>query len=330
VSDFSASLAFVRDAMAALPAALASALECALPVLDARPRSVLTTGIGASEGPARVLAAALAEAGIAARFCPMSCFVSSAPVADLLVVFSQGLSPNARLALAGAQRSATCWLVTSVDPAASPPAKRQQLAAFCERGFVPIVVPPLAEAGTLVRLVGPTVAMLAALRLSAHLLGDAARGARLGAAPSTYRPRAALAPLDHAPLALVTIGTPGEQAYAHRWKLLESLLRGDPPVWDVLQFAHGPLQTFHDQRLNLLVLETGAGSALLERLTRTLNPERHRVIHVPSAGTGELAFFEHAATIDALLLATLEAAPRDLFDWPARGGDGPLYGLGAP
>lgn len=330
MSDFSASLRLVRDSIDVLPAALAGALECSLPALPVRPRSVLTSGIGASEGPARVLAATLAEEGLAARFCPISRFAAAQPTAELLVLFSQGLCPNARLALAGAERCAARWLVTSVDPAASPAAKREQLAAFCERGFVPVVVPPLAEAATLVRLVGPTVAMLAALRVAAHLLGDAGRGARLGGAPAAYRAREALAPLDLAPLALVTIGTPAEQAHAHRWKLLEGLLRGDPPVWDVLQFAHGPLQTFHRRRLNLLVLETGAGSALLERFERTLDAEHQRVLHVPSTHRDELAFFEHAAAIDALLLATLEAAPRDLFDWPARGGDGPLYGLDAP
>jgi hypothetical protein len=330
MSQYAASLAFVRSSIATLPAALASALQSQLPALEARPRSVLTTGIGASEGPARVLAATLAEAGWAARFCAMSCFAGAAPAAELLVVFSQGLSPNARLALAGAERSALRWLVTSVDAAASLPAKRQQLAAFCERGFVPIVMPPLAEPNTLVRLVGPTVAMLAAMRLAAHLLGDRAGAARLGAAPAAYRTSQERGPLDRAPLALLTIGTPAEQAHAHRWKLLESLLRGDPPVWDVLQFAHGPLQAFHAHPLNLLVLETGAGSPLLQRLTRTLDPTRQRVIHLPSTQRDELAFFEHAAAIDALLLATLEAAPRDLFDWPARGGDGPLYGLDAP
>jgi hypothetical protein len=97
----------------------------------------------------------------------------------------------------------------------------------------------------------------------------------------------------------------------------------------VLQFAHGPLQTFYGQRLTLLVLEAGSGSPLLGRLARTLDAERHRILHLPSTRADELAFFEHAAAIDGLLLATLEAAPRDLFDWPARDGDGPLYGLGA-
>lgn len=234
MNNFTASLAYVRNAMVGMPEALAQALHSPLPALTAPPRSIVTSGIGASEGPARVLAAVLAEAGMAARFCAMSRFATAPPTAELLVVFSQGLSPNARLALDGAHRCAARWLVTSVDPACSSPAKRELLRAFAERGFVPFVVPPKTEQDTLVRFIGPTVATLAALRLAALLLGDRARAERLAGAPRAYGACAEAAPLDDSPLALVTIGTSAEQAYAHRWKLLEALLRGDPPVWDVL------------------------------------------------------------------------------------------------
>ena len=201
---------------------------------------------------------------------------------------------------------------------------------FTERGFIPIVVPPSVEHGTLVRLIGPTVATLAALRVAALLLADAPLRERIRDAPNAYRCGVSHAPLGEQALAIVTVGVSSESANAHRWKLLEALLSCDPPVWDVLQFAHGPLQAFHERRLTLLVLERGHGSPLVARLEATLNPELHRVIHVASEHDDELAFFEHAAAIDGLLLASLEARPRDLFDWPARHGDAPLYGVGGP
>jgi hypothetical protein len=134
--------------------------------------------------------------------------------------------------------------------------------------------------------------------------------------------------LDDAPIALVSVGMQPEWVQAHRWKLLETLLRGDPPVWEALQFAHGPLQSCYEQRLQLLVFEAGGASPLVGCLARTLHPGRHRLLRLSSTLPAPLAFFEHAATLDALLLTAVADTGRDLFEWPARDGDGPLYDLG--
>src|SRR5690242_21804287 len=88
--------AMLRDAAAAAVAAPALGL--------AGIRRVVTTGVGGSAGHARVLAYLLAEhVGCDARFRPLGAFAEPVPrdsCDDLLVVVSQGLSPNARLALA--------------------------------------------------------------------------------------------------------------------------------------------------------------------------------------------------------------------------------------
>jgi hypothetical protein len=322
MNDLSSSLAYVRDAMAALPNALSEALAAPLPRLDAAPACVVTTGIGGSEGPARWLAELLATRGVSAHFRPLSSFVDETPRAcDLLISFSQGLSPNARLVLGPSERFRTRWLVTSLG------AGDERLAPFSERGFVPIVIPPRRESGTLVRLLGPTVATLTSLRLAAQLTGDAELTARIPQASSAYLTRSTPKALAGA-LAIVTVGVDAAAAHGHRWKLLEALREGDPPVWDILQFAHGPLQSFYGRPLTLLVLERGAGSPLLPRLESIVDQNHHRIVHIPSAHDSELAFFEHAAALDGAILATLEHSPRDMFDWPARGADGPLYGFG--
>ena len=67
--------------------------------LCTRSRYVVTGG-GLSEGPARVLVALLRGAGRDARFVPQSAFVDWTEPPDeqcALVLFSQGLAPNARL-----------------------------------------------------------------------------------------------------------------------------------------------------------------------------------------------------------------------------------------
>jgi creatinine amidohydrolase len=346
-------LSYVRAAIEAVPSALSRALECPLPRLARAPRSVVTSGVGASEGPARILAAQLLEAGMVARFVPVSQFSSRAPAADLLVLFSQGLSPNARLALGKEHAFAARWLVTSVGSAqggAKSP-EHALLATLAARGITPIVVPPADEPQALARFTGPTVAALSALRLAALLSADRALAMRLADAPAAYAsfcshadprastfcshadprastPRAQTAQLT-APLALVTAGALAESAYAQRWKLLEALLGDDPPVWDVLQFAHGPLQASFAKRFTLLVLEGVGQGELVERLARTLAGTQHRLLRLAASLPAPLSFFQHTAQLDALLSAQLEATPRDLFDWPGRHGDAPLYGLGA-
>src|SRR5690606_37822450 len=102
-----------------------------------------------SEAPARILAEALLERGLPARFVSLSEFALDSPSGDSLVVFSQGLSPNAHLPLAAGERFARRYVVTSVEPSA-----RDALEPFITAGFTPIIAPPREEKGLLVRLVG--------------------------------------------------------------------------------------------------------------------------------------------------------------------------------
>ncbi len=109
------SLALVAEARRALPDALARTLAVALPERPSDLARVVTTGIGASEGPARLLAQLLVENGLAARFHAASRFGGDTPHGDLLVVFSQGLSPNVLGALRCGERFRHVWLVTGLD-----------------------------------------------------------------------------------------------------------------------------------------------------------------------------------------------------------------------
>ena len=110
----------LADRVAALPSAIASAISDPLPsAVTLLPGPFAVTGAGGSEGPARILSDRLARAGIASRFVPLSSFVASSPPVtsdDRLVIVSQGLSPNARLALAHRHRVARCVVLTATRP----------------------------------------------------------------------------------------------------------------------------------------------------------------------------------------------------------------------
>lgn len=317
-----------------LPRALEQALQAALPARPDRLGSVITTGIGASEPPARLLASLLVEGGVLARFCATSAFTRSEPPrGDLLVSFSQGLSPNALLPLSEPEGFRARWLVTSVGGSTPAAHKRNQRARLEAEGVAVVCLPPVDEPAWLVRIAGPTVAALGAFRLAAHLLGDADLLGQIEAAPDAYA-RGCIAPGDvgsplptRKPLGLITLGAPPESALAHRCKLMEALLVPEPPVWDVLQFAHGPLQAHFGAPLTLLTLEGPGDDALQRRLAATLAPGRHTLRRLIAPAAGPTLWFHHAAAIDQLLVSSLRAEPRDLYHWPGQRCDGPLYDL---
>jgi hypothetical protein len=276
-----------------------------------------TTGIGGSEAPARLLAEALLSRGVPARFLPLSTFALDPPSGESLVVFSQGLSPNARLSIAAAPRFARRYVVTSVAPRGG-----NALDAFLSAGFAPIVAPPREERGLLVRVVGPAVAALVALRWG----GVEITGAEAAAA---YRRGRARPGVDLEPSALVLAGVSSEGAHLFRWRVLETLLIGDLPTWDVLQIAHGPLQSFHEGPFALLAFESERSAMLVDRLAAALSPERHRMHRLRAeAPSTACALFELVGALDACLLATLRARPRELRLTRFAGIDAPLYGLG--
>jgi len=288
------------------------------------------------------MALLLRRHGILAEFAPVSAFVGEPPAADVCVVVTQALSPNARLALARQHAYAHTVLVTTQT------AKTNAIVASAEAsGVVVVSHGPPEEDGLLLRVVGPACASAAVVSLSLHLvrasggprselawadhLGDVASaidgaGARAAAALAGRNPRALL---DVA--GFVAAGEDGALFDGFRHKVLEGLGRSQPPLWDTCGVAHGPLQSFYDRRATVISLER-AGSPtngeLVARLERVLDSGRHTLIRLGSALPGPLALFDLDAQLDHLIVAALRAAPRDLANWPGKGRDEPLYGLG--
>jgi len=309
-------------------------------------RRIVVTGGGASEGPARYLAALLRNTmALRAGFLPTSAFI--APIAhhssdDILIVFSQGISPNARLALRQAPRFGHVVLFTGIYPEGRSPEAR--LVSELRQGGASVhVLPPEDESGLLIRVLGPATATLAGVLFAkcvAESLGRPWADDKLPTLPdhlATARTRSADAangleadwPLR--PWALVTAGDFADLCEGLRWKWMTALYSPAPPVWDVLQVAHGPLQHFYTEPMTLVALERNNGgddARLFDRLEKVLVPGRHRLVRLRSEFGGPTATLDHDAQCNWLLLRTLEARPVDLSSWPGRGLDGPLYELG--
>jgi fructoselysine-6-P-deglycase FrlB-like protein len=335
-------LGLLRDRCADVPAVLRAALAVPLPPLDAVARRTrwVVTGAGASEGPARVFAALLRRhLHACAAFVPLSAFAPDrrADLTDpaaVLVVVSQGLAPNARLALARAPSFAACVLVTACPELPAVVAAR-------ELGALVVAHPPGPEGGLLLRVQGPAAATMILLRVV-----DALAAARGDVAPFEGHLDAAVddlpddaCALDERAAALAAQGQvaivtcdPGlEIAHGLRWKWLEGPATCDPPCWDALQMVHGPLQHVIERPRLLLALEPDGdpgASDLLDRVASIVGPS-HPMLRLRARAAGVTGFFDYDVRCNRLVCAVLERCPRDLVRWPGYGRDAALYGLGA-
>ncbi len=354
-----ASIALLHERIRSLDALLQQTLDSWSWPVSLQQGPVICSGAGGSEGPARYLAARLAGQGRAARFLPLTAFeqaagtVHRAAAKGSLVVFSQGLSRNARIALARHAEYHQTVVLSALEPAAEPNTAnrpgaadqepRRYLRQLMTRGVQLVRHAPAQESGLLVRVVGPAIATLLAELLSAPPTQRDAVIAQCRRALTARKQLSHLMTNAEAPtppwlaaakdwnsaphhLALLTIGD--YQPYAHglRWKLLEGLGDRDPSVWDALQFAHGPLQAIYPQDASLLLLTNQQRpGGLAARLAAVLNPQRHPLRTLHATMPQPLSWFEHDAMLNELLLAALQQQPRDLANWPAKGNDAPLY-----
>jgi creatinine amidohydrolase len=257
-----------------LPAAVARTAARALAPLglgDRPVRRVVATGVGSSTAHAALLVHELRRAGRDAIVVPFSAFLAPPTAApdDVLVVFSQGCSPNARLALDTPERWRRIVLVTAVTDA-------QQLAPLRSAGVVVQTIDGANEFGTLVRVVGPMAGYVMALRLAQSLGGLVAPDFDGLTEPfATVVPPALGADQLAAPLAFVTSGTYADVVQNLQYKIMEGLLLPMPPVWDVLHLAHGPFQERLPGAATFMALtrpDAPGEAALLDRFASMLDP----------------------------------------------------------
>jgi hypothetical protein len=320
---------------------------CLPTAAETRPAGPLVvTGIGGSEGAATLLALAASRRGLSARFEPLSAFVQPATLAGhTLVIISQGLCPNVSLALAARPAFTRTILITCLDPTIDDEAGRT-VRELQRSGVVLVTTGAEREPDLLVRIGGPVAASVVALRLAEAWATTGGGGS--GSVPSVdvgslavdeaialarRAVRGLASRWSEGDLSIVTFGESPALAHGLGWTLLEGCLGHVPGVWDVLSIAHGPFQSLFERRATFLAL-CRRGSArdadLLDRLRAMLHPERHQTLVLYGTLPGEGCAIEHQAAVNAVLAEAVGTRPRiDLLEWPGKGRDEPLYGLGA-
>jgi len=349
----------VRSRVAEAAALVAEALGSGAPACawrGALPRAVATTGIGSSEAHARHLARLVeTHARLPARYVDTGRLAGGPPAdarEDALVVFSQGLSPNARFALGDAAAWGHVLLVTGLPRPGAPgfaalSDERQRWLHHLEGvGGEQIVLPCGAESGTLTRFQGPRLGYLVAwsivralarqtglepdvLPLDAPALVAALEGASGRAVASlsgVASPQAFFAP--DRPLVLVASEGYGELASHLALKIAEGTLRTAPPLVDALSFAHGPLQGVFGRPASVAYLGRSASeadAAWRARVAAAVDAERNDLLVLDAQLASPFCVLEHEAMLDALLLAWLETSDIDPSRWPGREHEAVLY-----
>lgn len=325
--DWRAGHALLTKRAQEIPTAVHRTATRALPPLalgSAPVRRVVATGVGSSAAHATLLAYGLSAAGGDATTVPLSTFFRPPRPArdEVLVVFSQGLSPNAQLALADPASWRRIVLVTAVTEA-------RRLDPLRAVGIAIHTIDGEHEFGTLVRLIGPLTGYVAALQLIEALGGAPAPSPAALVDACTARPDPPC-DLTARPLAFVASETYGGLLQNLQYKLLEGLFTPLPPVWDVLHFAHGPYQQHAQQPATFIALtrpDAAGEAAALDRMASMLDPALHELVRVPARAAAPLALLEHETWLNGVLLDAIAARGIDQQRWPGHGADAPLYTL---
>ncbi len=335
--------------LAQIPSVLSRMLAEPMPPLQPatlESRRFIVTGTGSSEAHARYLGTLFnLHTDRTACYLPLSGFSAyhrEAFTGKTLVIFSQGVSPNAQHALRRHREFARAVLFSATTPevaaAAGKPDRAALLREFVDAGGEIVVFPLAEEYTTLIRFVGPMAGYLAGLRFVAQFAGCRFRLP----APGDLLPLLGTEPpndlrdamLDRPEIFargfnLVCAAPISEFAQNLACKFMEGVFWPCPLVSDFLQFAHGPFQQMaaHPRPVVILQGDSPLEAELVERSLRMLD-EAGLVAFVVRVNAPPLySIFGFEAAFNRLVFALMERLGTDQVNWPGKGRDDRLYGF---
>jgi len=335
--------------LAQIPAVLAQML--ARPPAPLQPATLaathfIVTGTGSSEAHARYLAMLLnLHTRRTASYLPLSGFTAAhreAFAGRTLVVFSQGVSPNAQIALNRHREFARTVLFSATTPgvaaAAGKPDRAALLRQLLDAGGELVVFPLAEEYTTLIRFVGPMAGYLACLQFTAQLAGCRFRVPLaeailplLAAEPPAELLQAMLdVPEKFARgFNLVCAAPISEFAQNLACKFMEGVFWPCPPISDFLQFAHGPFQQMsaHPRPVVILQGDSPLEAELVRRSVRMLAATGLPSYVVQVNAPPLYSIFGFEAAFNRLVFALMQRLGTDQVNWPGKGRDDLLYGF---
>ncbi|MEM0966220.1 MAG: hypothetical protein AAGJ81_08750 [Verrucomicrobiota bacterium] len=341
----SAGLEILKDRISQIPQFLAETFDSVFPHPEKLRSSsgVVATGLGSSEAAARYLVRLLNEwTSIPAEFLPLNRFYQSKPAEEnsrYLIVFTQGLAPNAQIALARRESYSGLTLITSSTTkgqrAAGKPDRADLLEKVREEGATIFCHPFENEFEILPRVIGPVCTMASALLIGSSL---SERNIPVGEILSFF---------EHPPLDDLTTDKLAAEIlagvdfyftdltvlYAQNLsaKILETLFLRAPSCRDVFDYSHGPFQaeTQNPSSRWIFSSQSQADHTLLKEigpLFDRINPARAFSSPLPEP----YSIFYYESLLNQITLQAAAEYGVDLVDWPGKGLDKEGYSLASP
>ena len=304
----------------------------------------VVTGVGSSESHARFLVSLINRCtGRSARYEPLSYFYGEAFRGEgeaTLIVFSQGLSSNAQIALKRRGEYNSTVVFTSCTEAGlrakDSLGRVALLSELEEERATSIVSFPLEdEYSILIRVVGPLNGYLACLEWSEEVLGlkvDRPDREAWKEVIGRVRGAAALERLVDDFIEGVDFNfsnTCGGYAQSLAFKRVEGIFGAQPVLRDLFQYSHGPFQQNSISKHAQWIFATDTTSD--KKLVETVLPlfqravDSVRIIESPFDEPWAIVYYE--LLLNRVMLAAIERLEIDQVDWPMKGKDGEAYGL---
>lgn len=324
---------------------LARGLNRLLPATTSSQRFIIT-GTGSSEAHARYLVMLLnLYTDRSACYLPLSGFTDEHRPAfngKTLIVFSQGVSPNAQIALRRRPDFSHTVLFSATNPDTARLAGKADrallLQQLLEQGGELVEFPLAEEYTTLIRFVGPMAGHLACLQFVAAL-----------SSCRFHMPKAeAILPLleSRPPPELVEVMLRSPERFSRGFnlvtaapisdfaqnlacKFMEGLFWPCPPISDFLQFAHGPFQqtTAHPHPVLVLQGNSPIETELVTRSVRMLREVNLEAFVIQADAPPLTSIFGFEAALNRLIFRVMVERRIDQVNWPGKGRDDLLYGF---
>ncbi|CAF1434805.1 unnamed protein product [Adineta ricciae] len=322
-------------------------------------QSFIVTGIGSSEAHARYLTLLLnTYTNRRAQFIGFTAFTTATAKVfhsdQILILYSQGLSPNAQMVLSyGQTYFSRVLLFTSMN--------NEQLKSKCpwilSDKLETIQFPLHDEYTTLIRVIGPACGFLAAILFMQQLTDQqlvehdqlqqiilATSSLSLSISSQSALLQAMLEDTEHqfsrGPFYLILSAPLIDVCQNIQYKLLEGLFYSMPVLCDYLQFAHGTYQqlrsiTDRPSAIVCIVNQSNALDAELERRLREMiesHSDRRQLINIYtlylcSSPSIIYSLLELEMLFNRLVFGIMCERRCNQINWPGKGEDQPLYGF---
>jgi creatinine amidohydrolase len=342
----------IEQRLAQIPSLLIKMLEETSITLSSKTlaaQSFIVTGIGSSEAHARYLTLLLnIHTHYQALYIGFTGLMRMTNIFNsdrILVLFSQGLSPNAQMVLKyGQNYFSHVVLFTSMN--------NEQLTKKCQwiriDKIETIQFPIYDEYVTLIRVIGPICGFLATILFVQHLTNkklievDYLREICMTKSSSFSLLRNAMIDdykqqFSRGPFYLILSSPLIDVCQNICYKFVEGVYWTSPIVCDYLQFAHGPFQqirsvTVRPSAIVCIIDRSNSFDIELEcrlrQMIKECNDEQHLInvytLHLSSSSI-IYSIFELEMELNRLIFEIICANGCDQIHWPGKGQDQPLY-----